>query len=407
MSTLTQLFTSIANAIRAKKGTQALIEAEDFPNEIDTIQTGITPTGTIDITQNGITDVTNYANASVNVKASGGEKDVNFYDYDGTLVDSYTKAEFLELNEMPANPTHDRMIGQGWNWTLSQAKDYLTYYDKLQIGQIYTTTSGKTEFDIVLNKATGLAFTLNMAGTKDWGDGTIDTATSHTYASYGEYTVTCDGTEISSTLIFGQASNKRNGSVIRARIANVTSISANAFQYCGALETITFSNDVIALGNNILEECRWLQAMIIPTSITEIPQYFCRNDYMIKILSIAPSVTKLNQYAFYGCSNLRVVTLPKETATLQTGYVFQNCYALELINLSFDMTTLTTYSLGNCYGLKKLDFSNFTSVPSFGTGAISLGKASIIIVPDNLYNTWITASGWSGWASYIVKASEV
>ena len=41
MSTLTQLFTSIANAIRAKKGTSGLIEAEDFPTEISSISTGI------------------------------------------------------------------------------------------------------------------------------------------------------------------------------------------------------------------------------------------------------------------------------------------------------------------------------------------------------------------------------
>lgn len=40
MSTLTQLFTSIANAIRAKKGTSALIEAEDFPTEIAGIEIG-------------------------------------------------------------------------------------------------------------------------------------------------------------------------------------------------------------------------------------------------------------------------------------------------------------------------------------------------------------------------------
>lgn len=40
MSTLTQLFTSIANAIRAKKGTSALIQAEDFPTEISGIEIG-------------------------------------------------------------------------------------------------------------------------------------------------------------------------------------------------------------------------------------------------------------------------------------------------------------------------------------------------------------------------------
>lgn len=39
--TLTQLFTNIANAIRAKKGTSKAIKAEDFANEIDGISIGI------------------------------------------------------------------------------------------------------------------------------------------------------------------------------------------------------------------------------------------------------------------------------------------------------------------------------------------------------------------------------
>ena len=40
MSTLTTLFTNIANAIRTKKGTSALINAEDFPTEISGIPVG-------------------------------------------------------------------------------------------------------------------------------------------------------------------------------------------------------------------------------------------------------------------------------------------------------------------------------------------------------------------------------
>lgn len=60
--------TSIANAIRAKGGTSAsLAFPGGFVSAVGNIPTGITPTGTIGITSNGNTDVTNYATASVNV----------------------------------------------------------------------------------------------------------------------------------------------------------------------------------------------------------------------------------------------------------------------------------------------------------------------------------------------------
>lgn len=49
-------------------------------------------------------------------------KDVNFIDYDGQLLYSYTADEFAELTELPPNPTNDGLTAQGWNWTLENAK---------------------------------------------------------------------------------------------------------------------------------------------------------------------------------------------------------------------------------------------------------------------------------------------
>lgn len=65
--------TGVANAIRTKGGTSVALEWPDgYSQAVAAIPTGITPTGTISITENGSYDVTSYASASVNVGGSSG-----------------------------------------------------------------------------------------------------------------------------------------------------------------------------------------------------------------------------------------------------------------------------------------------------------------------------------------------
>lgn len=63
----------IGNAIRNKKGTSDLIPVSDLASEIASIPSGITPTGQIEITENGTFDVTSFASALVAVEGGGGD----------------------------------------------------------------------------------------------------------------------------------------------------------------------------------------------------------------------------------------------------------------------------------------------------------------------------------------------
>ena len=133
--------------------------------------------------------------------ASADKKDVNFYDYDGTILHSYTLNEAQELSELPELPTRNGLVCQGWNWTL---EDINAMGRAVDVGATYITDDGATRIYIRLpedRKSPVIGVCPKGTVTVDWGDGTapdILTGTSvtsvkwtptHNYAKSGEYVI--------------------------------------------------------------------------------------------------------------------------------------------------------------------------------------------------------------------------
>lgn len=106
-----------------------------------------------------------------------GRNDVNFIDYDGTILKSYTSEQALALSEMPGLPSHSGLVAQGWNYTIQQMKSNVTSVGKCDIGCMYTTDDGKTRITLTIQDPKysniPLVFKQTVANgvEVDWGDG--------------------------------------------------------------------------------------------------------------------------------------------------------------------------------------------------------------------------------------------
>lgn len=336
--------------------------------------------------------------------------------------------------DLPSAPSHENLVFQEWSAScpITDGKVVIDNND-IMVGAVYTTTSGKNEFDITLTKVTGLSVTLNMDGTKDWGDGASDTETTHTYTAYGDYTILCDGTKMTTSDnsgLFGQ-SNVFNYYCTFARIATKINIGDYAFHNCRSLKNVTISNDVLNIGQYAFNACRVLMTIVVPTSVTSIGIGAFASCSSLTQVIISNNVTKINISTFAACSCLTSVILPSSVTSIGK-YAFSSCYSLKnviipnsvtnidlqvfidcavLTNIvvSNNVTKINTAMFVRCYALMRCDFSQHTAVPTLANTDAFSGINAIckIIVPDSLYDEWIAATNWSTYANYIYKASEV
>ena len=343
------------------------------------------------------------------------KKAVNFYDYDGTRLYSYTAAEAQALEALPSNPTHDGLTAQGWNWTLAQIKSQLTNLGGvISVGQNYVTSDGKTYIDIELDDPNYLHpyFTASVNGTivVDWGDNSSTTTmtgsadstnhyANHTYSSTGKYTITITVSSGHFTFRSGgyagvlqtaSTTTKRNSltysSKIKAiRIGSNALINQYAFWSCTNLETITAPSTLTTLGTYIFRRNTSLKHFVVPSGITEIPLSMFDQCASMKAISIPSSVTTFGEGAFINSYNLEDITfpasvtsvgknlinncskiveciLPSSIQTIPSGFMYAP-YSLKHLTLPSSLTTVETQAFYYLYSLETLTIpANVTSI---------------------------------------------
>lgn len=361
---------------------------------------------TLTVTANGTytpeEGVDGFDEVEVNVQGGGSSvpsKDVNFIDYDGTITNSYTAAEFAALTAMPDNPSHDGLTSQGWNWKLSDAQNYVAKYGGLIIGQMYITDDGKTRIYIHLEEgrlAPYLGFAINGTAVIDWGDGsetntvigTSDTkviSTQHTYTAAGDYVIIIDVTgsmilrgnsntgSQGSQLLYKRGSTKYQNRVYQNAVrqveigSNIT-IGDSAFHSCYSLSSITIPDDVTTIGSYAFCECYSLSSITIPDNVTTIGSDAFSSYTNLSSITIPNSVTTIGDNAFSSCFNLSSITIPDSVTTVGSN-VFSNCHTLTSITILDGVTTIVSGMFSSCESLSNVTIPD--SVTTIKSSAFS------------------------------------
>lgn len=415
--------TSAYSAVNTKGGTiPSNKNTENLANAITSIPQGSSPTlqtKSVTIRQNGSTSVTpdtgydGLSSVAITTDVSGGggsveEKDVNFYDYDGTLTNSYTKAEFLALTELPENPTHAGLTAQGWNWSLSDAKTYVTSYGILDIGQMYITDDGKTRIYVTLDDVNYLSpyvgFAISGTATIEWGDGTSDTVTGtstsrviytqHTYSNIGNYVIKLssttdiafsgENTSYSNLLTKKETYNTiYQGTIKKIELGSKIMLNFNAFYYCYSMQTITIPNDTKMNQNNPFQYCLKLKNIVIPNNNNvKLTQSIVTRCQSLEHIEIPNSITNSTSSGkFQGCSSLKRLTLPNSITSLAQSDI-SGCTILEKIIIPNTVTNIAGYCFQDSM-LSEITIPN--SVTTIDTSSMFSGSRALkkITLPNS------------------------
>ena len=388
------------------------------------------------------------------------ESDINFWDYDGTLLYSWTLAELATKTELPPLPSHDGLICQGWNWTLQDIKDAGR---ELDIGALYITDDGKTRLYVDVDTETWDDFVLNYrqsaynSVTIDWGDGSAPesvgtsllTTIRHTYAQSGAYMITLTvaegkalrfGASDGSTMLIAMDEADMGRCAMLKKVemgANIEFVNIATFRGCARLESVSVLSGVPFDGSRLFEQCTTLRAIVVGGTFTISQSFYnCsnlraiatpkgttqRNDYAIAntaVRQINLDMTAANQARalervhikavngqvgdFSSCRALLEVTIPADATTFVAA-AFQGDNALRRVTCLGDIASIPAQVFQRCYPLRFVDFTHCTAVPTLANvNAFDQTHPQLEIrVPASLVAAWKAATNWSSLADHIV-----
>lgn len=209
---------------------------------------------------------------------------------------------------------------------------------------------------------------------------------------------------------------------------SITSIGQYAFYECKKLALTKLPSGITSIGNYAFSTCSNLALTELPSNLTSIGDYGFYLNSELKLTSLPESLTSIGKQAFHTCRELALTKLPSNLTSIGEyafyanfgmkikevpsgvtrieSSIFRSCTNLTTLDFKGNITYIGSYAFDGSQNLATVVFSNVTSVPTlsntnaFSSTPIVSGKG-YIYVPNDLVDSFKTASNWSTYANQI------
>ena len=191
---------------------------------------------------------------------------------------------------------------------------------------------------------------------------------------------------------------------------NCTTIGSYAFYGCSSMLLTSLPSGITYIGQYAFNTCTNLALTELPSGLGFISQDTfsgCRN---LALTELPSGITTIGSYAFRYCEKLKITEIPSGITSLP-DYAFSGCTSIEHITILGILRNMNRSVFTNCTSLSYVSLPNVTSVPTiasndFDNTPIKNGTG-YVYVPDDLIETYKTATNWSIYANQIKGISEL
>ena len=148
-----------------------------------------------------------------------------------------------------------------------------------------------------------------------------------------------------------------------------------------------------------------------PDGITEIGVSAFADRTSLSISELPDTIVWIGASAFARCNGLKKIIIPKGVDLISNS-ICTSCEYLQYVEIKGDVYYVSSNSFFYCKQLATVIFSGLTSVPTLQNsnafnGTLIKNGAGYIYIPDNLVESFKSATNWSAYGDYIKGLSEL